>query len=170
MITTERLRIRRIRTDDIRAVKRLWLDASASPYAQYDRPYDTSDRAVTDCVKRWAAVDGWDDMFLAVCLDSLLIGYIVLYRHGDAREIGYCFHSDYHGHGYARESLAALFAYLKEHGITRLTAGTALDNTPSVKLLYALGFALKERGQVSFYQDENGDDLFFDAGEFELLL
>ena len=46
---------------------------------------------------------------------------------------------------------------LSEQGYRRFTAGTALENTPSVKLLRSLGFSQIGEEQVSFYKDEDGD-------------
>ena len=59
---------------------------------------------------------------------------------------------------------------MRELGITRLTAGTALNNISSVALLKALGFELIETEKVSFYKDAEGNDIVFDGGVFELIL
>ena len=64
----------------------------------------------------------------------------------------------------------ALIEYMRSLGIKRLTAGTALQNRPSVGLLNALGFERIETEKVSFYKDAAGKDLVFDGGVFELLL
>ena len=85
-------------------------------------------------------------------------------------EIGYCFHSDYHGKGYAGESIRALLDLMKGRGAPLITAGTALENTPSVRLLESLGFRLTGTEQVTFYKDEEGNDIFFESGIFELRL
>lgn len=84
--------------------------------------------------------------------------------------MGYCFHSAFHGKGYANESHLALLDYMRKLGVTRLTAGTALQNEPSVTFLKALGFSLTETEKVSFYKDEHGEDVVFDGGIFALLL
>lgn len=87
---------------------------------------------------------------------------------GNGYESGYCFHSDYHGKGYAKESYQALINLFSDRGIKRLTAGTALKNIPSVRLLNSLGFKQIGTERVSFYQDEDGNDIYFDGGIFEL--
>ena len=74
---------------------------------------------------------------------------------------------EYHGKGYAKESMIALFDYLRTLGITNFSAGTAINNTPSVKLLTSLGFKLVEQEKVSFYKDADGNDIVFDGGIFE---
>ena len=63
--------------------------------------------------------------------------------------------------------MLALFDYLRTLGITNFSAGTAINNTPSVKLLTSLGFKLVEQEKVSFYKDAAGNDIVFDGGIFE---
>ena len=107
-------------------------------------------------------------MFFAVCLAGEMIGYIAFNERECGHEIGYCFHSSAHGKGYAKEALLALFERLRILGFTRFTAGTALNNTPSVRLLTSLGFVQTGSERVSFYKDNDGNDIFFDGGIFEL--
>jgi len=59
---------------------------------------------------------------------------------------------------------------MRELGIKRLTAGTAINNAPSVALLKSLGFRLIETENVSFYKDADGNDVVFEGGIFELVL
>jgi len=97
-----------------------------------------------------------------------VIGYATFHIREDGYELGYCFHSAYHGKGYAKESLTALFDYLGTLGITKFTAGTAIQNIPSVSLLKSLGFQLIGTEDVSFYQDAQGNDIVFEGGIFKL--
>ena len=60
--------------------------------------------------------------------------------------------------------------YIKSLGATKLTAGTAINNTPSVRLLTSLGFKLVRMEKVSFYKDEYGKDIVFDGGIYEIAL
>lgn len=166
-LTTNNLVIRPVELEDWKSLKEIWIDFTSSEYAQYDMPHTTDDEAVFARVSRWATCTGTDHMFFSVCLDTAVIGYIAFNKRENSHEIGYCFHSAYHGKGYAKESHQALFDYLRTLGITRFTAGTAIHNTPSVALLKALGFALTGRERVSFYKDENSNDIVFDGGIFE---
>ena len=106
-------------------------------------------------------------MYFCVMLHEAVIGTLEAHDMGCGIEIGYCFHSAYHGFGYAGESCAALMAYFRTRGAKRFTAGTELQNTPSVRLLYALGFAKVGEERLSFYKDERGNDIEFDGGIFE---
>lgn len=56
----------------------------------------------------------------------------------------------------------------KDRNVTAFTAGTALKNTPSCKLLGKLGFALVGTETLSFHKDENGKDITFEGGNFIL--
>lgn len=169
-LKTERLSIRRIVEDDWKSIKEIWIDFNTSALSQYDQPHNTDDEDVQQRIAKWAANSGIEHMFFAVCLGDTVIGYSVFNIREDGHEIGYCFHSAYHGKGYAKESHVKLFDYMRKLGIKRLTAGTAINNTPSVALLKALGFELIETEKVSFYKDADGRDIMFDGGVFELVL
>ena len=169
LLKTERLTIRHIVVDDWKSIRDIWVDFNSSEYAQYDTPHITEDANVQARIAKWAAANsGTEHMFFAICLDETLIGYIAFNIRENGHEIGYCFHSAYHGKGYAKESHLALFEYLRTLGITKFSAGTALNNTPSVKLLTSLGFKLVAQEKVSFYKDAKGNDVVFIGGIFEM--
>ena len=171
MIKTERLLVRRVRAEDWKAIQAIWADSAKSVYAQYDKPSDLDDQSVSRRIEKWASfTDSDEHMFFAVCLRDTVIGYAALNKREDGFELGYCFHSAYHRKGYAKESISAILDAAKDMGAAKITAGTALNNTPSVRLLASLGFALIGTETVSFYKDEKGNDITFEGGEFELLL
>lgn len=169
LLKTERLTIRHIAADDWKSIKEIWMDFNAADYSQYDRPHNTDDEDVRARIAKWAAANsGTEHMFFVICLADAVIGYSAFNKREDGYEIGYCFHSAYHGKGYAKESHMALFDYLRTMGITKFTAGTAMNNTPSVSLLKSLGFVLVGTEKVSFYKDAQGNDVVFEGGIFEL--
>ena len=169
LLKTERLAIRHIVADDWKSIRDIWVDFNSSEYAQYDTPHITEDANVQARIAKWAAANsGTEHMFFAICLDENVIGYIAFNIRESGYEIGYCFHSAYHGKGYAKESHLALFDYLRTLSITKFSAGTAINNTPSVKLLTSLGFKLVAQEKVSFYKDAEGNDIVFDGGIFEM--
>lgn len=170
MLKTERLIIRHIKEDDWQSIRDLWKDFNASDYVQYDKPHNIDDEDVRVRISKWANANkcGMEHMFFAVCLDDVVIGYIAFNIRANGYEIGYCFHSEYHGKGYAKESHLALFDYLHTLGITNFTVGTAMKNEPSVALLKSLGFKLIGTENVSFYKDLQGNDIVFEGGIFEL--
>ena len=172
MITTDRLTIRPIIAEDWPAVRDIWAALSPLPMAQYDKPHDTTPGHVQARIARWAefTAAGTEHMFFAVCLQEGLIGYFAFNQREQGHEVGYSFHPLHHGKGYAKEAFAAILAYLRERGFNHFSAGTALNNTPSMKLLTGLGFHLVGTEKVSFYKDAEGNDIVFDGGILELEL
>ena len=169
LIKTDRLTIRHIEADDWKSIKGIWVDFNSSAFSQYDMPHNTDDEDVQRRIAKWAGANsGTEHMFFAICLGDTIIGYSAFNIREDGHEIGYCFHSAYHGKGYAKESHIALFKYLRTLGITKFTAGTAINNTPSVSLLKTLGFELIGTENVSFYKDAQGNDIVFEGGIFKL--
>ena len=166
---TERTGIRLITEADWKQLKEIWVDFNRSAYARYDRPHPTDDADVRERIAKWAAANrsGTEHLFFAVCLDETVIGYCAFHKRSDGYEIGYCFASPYHGRGYAKESISALLRYLCGMGIQKFTAGTAMENIPSVALLRSLGFRRIGTEKVSFYRDSDGNDIVFDGGIFE---
>ena len=169
-LRTDRLLIRPIQEADWPAVQAIWADLAPLPMAQYDKPHSTHPEDVRTRVARWASAtaSGREHMFFAVCMEQQMIGYFAFNQRDNGHEVGYSFHPAWHGRGYAREALRALLEHLRSLGITRICAGTALNNTPSVRLLTSLGFHLTATEDVSFYQDENGEDIVFKGGVFAL--
>ena len=168
-IKTERLLIRRVSEKDRESIKEIWEDFNSSEFSKYDRPHSTKDEEVAERIFRWAkTAESTEHMFFAVCLGETVIGYIAFNKRENGYETGYCFHSKFHGKGFAKESFAALFEYLGTLGITKITAGTALGNKPSAALLKSLGFELIGTEKVSFYKDSEGNDIVFEGGIFEL--
>ena len=169
MISTEHLSIRRITASDWKSIQTIWAEVQKTEYAQYDTPKDITDEAVAQRIAKWGSfADSSEHLFFGVCSEQALIGYIAVHRRETGYEIGYCFHPENWGKGYARESIAALLKDLKSQGTMCIRAGTALNNTPSVKLLLSLGFRKVGSEKVTFYKDSQGNDLFFDGGIFEL--
>ncbi|HOS95059.1 MAG TPA: GNAT family N-acetyltransferase [Armatimonadota bacterium] len=140
-IETRRLVIRNYTADDWRDVQRIAMDYSASEFAKYDHPWPTDDEGVQGATNWFASGDG----YLAVCLRSTgeCIGLLALHPRDDADpkvyNLGYIFHSDYHGHGYATEACRAGLAHaFGKLGVERIATGTAVANLASCRLLERL--------------------------------
>ena len=160
MIETERLFIRPLGSEDWRSMQAIAVDFQKSQYAVYDMPLPTEEQEIKALTKAFADTG----LFFAVMLDSVMIGYVCFHEDDGNYDLGYCFHSDYQGNGYAYESCMAILEYMeKESAVKIFTAGTALDNKPSCKLLEKLGFVCISTETVSF------DNTFsFQGGNFEL--
>ena len=137
-IQTERLHIRSLRESDWPELQNIWAGFCRSPYAVYDAPLPTDDDGAKALTKRFAD----SGLFFAVCLAGRLIGYAGFHMANGKNDLGFCFHSAYHGKGYAYEGVKALLRrFAKECPKAVFTAGTALENMPSCRLLKKLGFA-----------------------------
>ncbi len=168
-IKTERLTVRCIRNDDWKTVQRIWLDELESPFGKYDNPKNIDDASVMEAVGQWSLADGTAHLCFAVCLNGEMIGYVCFHSREDGYEMSYGFLAAFQGKGYARESISELVAYARFLGAARIGVGTALDNTPSVNLMKALGFELVHTEKISFYKDTDGNDIFFTMGVFMLV-
>ena len=161
-LETSRLCIRRLHKTDWQEMKSIFNDFNNSQYAVYDMPLPTEEEEARALTKRFAE----SNLFFAVFLkdSSDMLGYVCFHKEGDNYDLGYCFHSAYHSRGYAHESIKALLEFMVvECDATGFTAGTALENIPSCRLLEKLGFVCVSTETVSF------DNVFsFQGGNFEL--
>ena len=100
-------------------------------------PLPTEDEEIKALIKKFVESNMFFTVFLKESSD--MIGYVCFHKDGDTYDLGYCFHSLYHSKGYAYESTKVLIEYfVDEYGATGFTAGTAIDNTPSCRLLEKL--------------------------------
>lgn len=171
-MNTERLTIRHIEENDWKSIQSIWLNFKQSEYVIYDNYKETDSESVKQRIAKWAYFthNGTEHIFFAVCLGDEVIGYVSMNAEEDGYEIGYGFLDKVHGRGYARESITAILEYMKNMGGKRIVAGTALKNVPSVRLLESLEFKLTGTEQISFYQDSEGNDIYFEGGIFERIL
>jgi [ribosomal protein S5]-alanine N-acetyltransferase len=78
-----------------------------------------------------------------VFLESKLIGMFGFFRGfaDQTGEVGYVLHADYRGKGYMNEAIILGLNYgWHELNLVKITAFTAADNAPSIKLLESTGF------------------------------
>ena len=171
LFNTNRLTIRNVIYADWHDILEIWESLQDSPFAKYDKPTDISKPAVRERIAKWSsAIDNPDHQFFSVILNERIIGYVAFNIRSDSYEIGYSFHKAFHRMGYAKESILVLLNYMKNIGVKKIIARTALENTPSVNLLNSVGFSQIDTEQVSFYKQENGEDIFFTGGVFEYSL
>ena len=162
MIETNRLCIRHLKEAYLQYMKRIFKNFNNYEYSVYDMPLPTNNEEVKALTKQFTD----SKLFFAVILkdSNEMLGYICFHKDADAYDLGYCFHSAYHSKGYAYESAKALVEYFaSEYGVRRFTAGTAIDNIPSCRLLEKLGFTCVSTETVSF------DNVFsFQGGNYVL--
>ena len=160
---TNRLSIRELVSEDWRSMQTIAADFRKSEYAIYDMPLPVEEQEIQALTRQFAE----SHLFFAVMLGEGMIGYVCFHEEGGNYDLGYCFHSDFQGKGYAYESCSALMEHIaKTCSPKAFTAGTALKNVPSCKLLKKLGFVLQGTETLSFHKDEEGNDIVFEGGLF----
>ncbi|MBQ8356569.1 MAG: GNAT family N-acetyltransferase [Clostridia bacterium] len=163
MIDTDRLHIRKLVPDDWREMQNIAMDFRRSEYAVYDMPLPVEEESIKALTAQLAA----SGLFFAVLREGVVIGYVCFHREGDSYDLGFCFHSNYHGKGYAFEACFTLMKYMaKTRPVAAFTAGTALENIPSCRLLRKLGFTLQKTERLSFHKDDRSNDITFEGGIF----
>ena len=167
-LETDRLVIRNFIPEDWPALQAIVLDFQASPYADYDFRWPTSDQELRVICQWFSTTDG----FLAACLkgEGAPVGYVAI--NGDnpkQRNLGYCFHSRAHGRGLAAEACGAVLAHaFTQMGAESVVSGTAKANGPSMRLLARLGFRVTGEHTGSFAQAADGTPIEFAGLSFEL--
>ncbi len=170
-IETDRLITRNFLPEDWQALQAIVLDFQASPYADYDYRWPTSEEELRG-ICQWFA--NGDD-FVAVCLkadeSAGPVGYVAINGADtpNRRNLGYCFHSAAHGRGLALEACRAVLAHAFHNwGVETVVSGTAQANGPSVRLLLSLGFRQTGEHTGSFSEAEDGTPVTFTGLSFEL--
>jgi len=156
-IETNRLIIRNFDTADWRDLQEMVIKYQESEYAKYDHKWPTAAEEIKDVVKWFAS----EDSYLAVCLKTTgkLMGLIAIDQREDqdsqVHNLGYVFHPDYHGQGYASESCRMAMSYIfSELAADRILTGTHPANEPSVLLLEKLGLKEIVPGEFAITRDE----------------
>ncbi len=161
MVVTERLVLRRYKKEDLQDLYEYLSDMEVVEYEPY-KPLTLNE---TKENLEWRI--GTDEMIAVEIKDShKMIGNVYMgKREFDSLEIGYVFHRNYWGHGYAAEACKALIQQAFSNGIHRIYAECDPQNIRSWKLLDALGFRREAhlRQNVYFWKDENGDAIWKDT-------
>ena len=162
MITeTERMILRRYKKSDLNDLYEYLSDEEVVKYEPY-KPMSISE---VESNLDWRIST---DEMIAVELKAnhKMIGNVYLgKRDFESLELGYVFHADYWGKGYARESCEALIAIAFSNGVHRIFAECDPQNAASWKLLEALGFDREAhlKKNVYFWKDEEGKPIWKDT-------
>ena len=158
---TERLILRRYKKEDIQDLFEYLSDEEVVKY----EPYKPMTLAEAEENLEWRIST---DEMIAVELKAShkMIGNVYMGRRDfEAVEIGYVFHREHWGRGYAAESCKALIQQAFSNGTHRIYAECDPDNVRSWKLLEALGFQREAyfRKNVYFWKDESGKPIWKDT-------
>lgn len=149
-IETERLSLRPFRTDDLGDLFAIFSRPDVTRYL-YWPPLGRDE--VRDLLSRWAAQVGieqeGDAISLAVCRrdSGQLIGEVMLKWLSETHsqgEVGFMFHPDHHGQGFATEATRELLKLGFDHfDLHRIIGRLEARNTPSARVLERLGMRLE---------------------------
>jgi Acetyltransferases, including N-acetylases of ribosomal proteins len=174
-ITTPRLTLRPLRVDDTEEL----LAYRGRPEVCRYLPFEPMDeqilnaRLVADLARQEITAEG-QGLTLGVELASSgrLVGDVVLFLRSAEHaggEIGYVFHPDFSGQGYAAEACAAVLHLAFDNsdglGVHRLVARMDARNDASVRLASRLGM----RKEAHFHSSEKFKGAWADVGIYALL-
>jgi RimJ/RimL family protein N-acetyltransferase len=145
-IETERLLVRPYTYDDFDALYAMHSRPEVTRFVPWEtRDAEETRRALERKVERRSLAEAGDAIGLAVALrqEGTVIGDLSLWwvtREHAGGEIGFLFHPDHHGHGYAREAVLVLFQLgFEELGLHRLIGRVDARNSPSIRLMEHVG-------------------------------
>lgn len=164
---TSRLLLRRYCEEDLQDLFEYLSDEQVVRY----EPYQPMNRQEVAENLRWRMAT---EEMVAVELKSQrkMIGNVYLgKREFDAIEIGYVFHRQFWGQGYAAESCRALIEKVFSEGIHRVYAECDPCNIASWRLLERLGFQREAhyRQNIYFWKDDHGNPLWKDTYVYAML-
>ncbi len=158
---TDRLLLRRYQEEDLGDLFEYLSDQEVVKYEPY-RPLTLEE--VKENLK-WR-ISTEEMVAVELKASHKMIGNVYLgKRDFEALELGYVFHRDYWGRGYAEESCRALIEQAFAGGIHRIYAECDPDNERSWKLLERLGFRREAhfRENVYFWKDKAGKAIWKDT-------
>ena len=146
-IRTERLLLRPARADDLEPLHAILSDPRAMAYWS-SPPHEYVDQT-RDWLTSMIAIQPSEGEDFIVEYDGRLIGKAGLWRFP---EIGFIFHPDHWGHGFAREALGAVIERaFSAHGFARIEADVDPRNLSSLALLDRLGFRETGRKERTWF-------------------
>jgi len=133
---TERLLLRSARADDLEGLHAILSDPRATAY--WSSPPHQSVDQTRDWLASMIAIQPSEGEDFMVEFEGQLIGKAGLWRFP---EIGFIFHPEHWGRGFAREALVpVLDRAFSVHGLPKVDADVDPRNLSSLKLLSGLGF------------------------------
>jgi RimJ/RimL family protein N-acetyltransferase len=168
-IRTERLILRPPQLSDAEAAYERRSLPQVARYQDWEMPY-TRERAETSTAEA-AAMDGpavgkgWTITVVDATAPDRILGdlYVELRWGGRSAFIGFTFHPDHWGRGYATEAARALVHHLfTEVRVSRVEASLHPDNPPSARVLEACGLVFEGLTRQSFWVgDDCSDDMLY---------
>lgn len=168
-IRTERLLLRPIEPGDAHALAERRNLPQVARYQDWELPY-TLERA-EQAVSRLAEMDGpedgsgWSLTVTDAARPDRIMGdvFIGIKWEGRTAEVGYTFHPDFWGRGYATEATEATIEWLfNQFGVSRIEASAHPDNPSSHRVMEACGLVFEGLTRQSFWVgQECSDDILY---------
>jgi RimJ/RimL family protein N-acetyltransferase len=168
-IETERLRLRSFAREDLDDLHAIQSRPEVTRYLYWDV---RSREEVEPCLARYiaaVAIEGEDQM-ISLAVESReggpLLGYVTIWQRATRHrqvEIGFVFHPDAQGHGYATEAARELLVLAFERlGAHRVFGRTDARNDGSANLMRRLGMRQEAHfREAEVFKGEWGDELVF---------
>ncbi len=174
-IRTERLILRPSRVSDAEAAYQRRRLPEVARYQDWEMPYtlERAERRMAQVVAMGGPVDGqgWSLTVVDAAAPDRILGdlYVAIKSGRRCAEVGYTFHPDYWGRGYAVEAAQAIIRYLfSDFGVSRVEASLHPDNPPSARVLEACGLIFEGLTRHSFWiGDECSDDMLYGMTRFD---
>lgn len=167
-IRTERLVVRGTRPDDVDAYWEWRNHPKAAEYQTWTLPFprETAESHVLGSAEMdGPANDEWWIGIVEHAESGKALGEVVvnLSWEGRSAEVGYTFHPDNWGHGYAVEAMDALVDHLFDDlGVTRVYGMLHPDNRASAMVLERVGMVFEGHTRLSFWvADDVSDDWIY---------
>ncbi len=168
-IRSERLILRAPEIGDAEAAYQRRRLREVARYQDWELPYTREQAeertAAAAAMDGPADGEGWNLTVVDAAEPERILGdlYVGIKWGGRSAEIGYTFHPDYWGRGYATEGAQALVRYLfEDFGVSRIEASLHPDNPPSARVLEACGMTFEGLTRQSFWVgDECSDGMFY---------
>ncbi len=168
-IHTERLILRQSLLTDAEAAYQRRSLPEVARYQDWEMPYtrDRAEKGMAELVAMDGPVDGtgWSLTVVDAANPEVIMGdlYVGVNWGGRSALVGYTFHPDFWGQGYATEATQAIIKYLfLDFGVTRVESSLHPDNPPSARVLEACGMKFEGLTRQSFWVgDECSDDMLY---------
>lgn len=168
-IRTERLILRQSLVSDAEAAYQRRNLPEVAVYQDWEMPYtlQRAEQRMADLVAMDGPVDdkGWSLTVVDAAAPERILGDLAVEIRWGGRSalVGYTFHPDYWGRGYATEATRAIIRYLfVDYGVDRVESSAHPDNPPSHRVMEACGLIYEGLTRQSFWVgDECSDDILY---------
>ncbi|WP_339147176.1 MULTISPECIES: GNAT family protein [unclassified Sutcliffiella] len=172
-VETDRLTIRELKSEDLQAIHNIRSNKDIFKYVIWGPITFENTKKMLDRQIDFQKEQNRKVYVFAVTYSNNVVGecFLVITDHYETAEIGYYFHPEYWGNGYALETVIALLKFgFTDLGLHRIFAKCDSENIGSINVLTKAGFRLEgELKKESKIKGEWRDSLLFAILEEELM-